>query len=125
MRFGGVIATTLRDGRVLMVGAVYCPSSPSCAGIERRISVVYDASVGFDFGPRLLDDRDGLFAIALPDSRVLFVGLHGYGKPAFAEVYDPGADAFVAAGRTDESWHALYSATLLPDGRVLFIFDAV
>lgn len=125
-RAGDVSATRLLDGRVLVAGGVDCPSNLAaptddpCAGVDRRVTVLFDpVTGGLDLGPHLNDDRVAGTAVALLDGRVFFIGTAGYHQPAIAEVLDPVSGRVESVGTTTARSSGDLRATLLDDGRVL------
>lgn len=104
-----VSATTLRGGRVLVVGGA--------------TAEVFDPATG-TFSPTGPMDTPRFFhtATLLADGRVLVVGGDSLEGPrnamALAEVYDPVAGTWSKAGAMSEPRQE-HTATLLPDGRVL------
>jgi len=120
-RFGHT-ATTLPDGRVLVVGGTQ-EDSPVAAEI-------WDPGTGtfLPSGTPLVERNWGHTATLLPDGRVLFVGgqsAAGIGtydmtlvELAVAEVWDPRTDEFTEAGAL-EIGRVFHTASPLPDGRVL------
>ncbi|MDA1036290.1 MAG: hypothetical protein O3B65_05350, partial [Chloroflexi bacterium] len=115
-------ATTLQDGRVLVVGG-----RSSATGTGLRASEVYEpltntwadlaassGSAGATLRPRL-----GHTATLLPDGRVLIVGGElGSGAELSAEVFDPGFSTFSAVEGVDFARQD-HAAVLMPDGTVL------
>ena len=100
-------ATLLPDGRVLVVGD----------GREGPSIEIYDPQSGSwsppPAGTWTHDGMDDL--IVLPDGRLLLLGVQG--SPA-TETYDPGSGTWVETAGMGRP-RAGYTATLLPDGRVL------
>ena len=107
---------SLRDGRVLAIGAVSDESSDAAVQAE-----VYDPATDTW---TLVGSPDSHYAptdaIEMSDGRLLVVGvLSGYdGQFPEARIYDPASDTWTPGG---EMAHARSAATLvpLPDGRVL------
>jgi hypothetical protein len=96
-------ATLLQDGRVLLVGAVeelYDPRTGSWSTVGGKVASCCEATL-------------------LADGKVLVLGID---TPSLdvtaASLYDPGAGSWTPAGRLGTQRLA-YTATLLPDGRVL------
>ena len=112
-------ATTLADGRVLVVGGC---TTDSCelGSHEGAVAELYDpGSRRFERSGRLREWRDDHTATLLRDGRVLVAG--GWGAErvlASSELYDPRTGAF-AAGPRMASPRAGGTATVLRDGRVL------
>lgn len=112
-------ATTLLDGRILLVGG-FAEGEVSLASAE-----LYDPDTG-TFGPAIAmsDARTFHDATLLADGRILVTGGDpkgwGYGGPflASAEIYDIKVGAFVATGPMLDKL-TNHTATVLPDGRVL------
>jgi Galactose oxidase, central domain/Kelch motif len=104
-----VSATTLRGGRVLVVGGA--------------TAEVFDPATG-TFSPTGPMDTPRFFhtATLLANGRVLVVGGDSFEEPrnamALAEVYDPVAGTWSEVGAMSEPRQE-HTATLLPDGRVL------
>jgi hypothetical protein len=109
-------ATTLADGRVLIVGGFTGEGMPPLAEAE-----LFDPRAGA-FGPAgsLATGRGGHVAVRLPDGRVLVAG--GWVGPrrytASAEIFDPATGAFTA-GPAMPGPRLGAAAVALPDGRVL------
>jgi hypothetical protein len=122
----GHTATVLADGRVLVVGGAHWVLD---AATRRSI-------IAGPFGAEILDPvsgrwelaatpkhlRLGHHAVRLLDGRVLVIGGDGQGVPlddrGTAELFDPAAGTWSATGGLLVSRTA-FTATLLPDGRVL------
>jgi Kelch motif len=125
-RGSDVSATRVLDGRILIAGGLDCPSilaeptGDPCAGVDRRITVLFDpATDSLSPGPRLNDDRVAGTAVALVDGRVFFIGTGGYREPGIAEVLDPVSGRVESVGTTTARLAGDVRATLLDDGRVL------
>ena len=119
-------ATLLPDGRVLVAGGV-----SSFATEEVLASAeLYDPITGtWTAAARLTVARHGHTATLLPDGRVLIAGGRGSGPEsggadsvelASAETYDPVRGLWTGTTAMPERRDA-YTATMLPDGRVLFV----
>jgi Tol biopolymer transport system component len=113
-------ATLLPDGKVLVAGGDN--DSPG-DGSGSHAAELYDPGTGtWTATGSMSTPRQNHTATLLPDGRVLVVGGYdpGGGQRAVAELYDPGSGTWTAArtmvttGRLDS-----FTATLLPDGRVL------
>ncbi len=113
-------ATTLVDGRVLLIGGFPGEGREPTAGIE-----VYDPETS-SFSPfgTLRTARAGHSATVLPDGRVLVVGGSGVDGAALdsVEVVDP-ATALVSLGPPLPEPRAAHDAVLV-DGRVLVVGGA-
>jgi hypothetical protein len=112
----GFTATLLPDGRVLAAGGV------DVADNTLGSAEVYDPAAGtWRLTGSLVEPRLMHTATALPDGRVLVVG--GMTDDFFmtttgsAEVFDPTADTWSAAGSIDARW--LHTATLTDEGKVV------
>ena len=117
-------ATTLRDGRVLVVGGFHDVRLQSSPGTG--LAEIWDPDTG-SFSPAgtLITERWAQTATLLPDGRVLVVGGIGHDPRinsddalASAEIWDPATDSFSATGslavaRSDAT------VRVLSDGRVL------
>ena len=109
-------ATLLQDGRVLVVGSK-----------EKRSAEVYDPSTG-SWSPAgsAAETRGEHAAAILPDGRVLVLGgsFDPYSGQATsrssAEIYDPSSNTWSSAGNMSDG-RFRFTATTLPDGRVLVV----
>jgi hypothetical protein len=120
-------ATSLADGRVLIVGG------SGHAGLA-RLAEVYDPDTGtFTAAGEILVARTGHTATSLPDGRVLVIGgLTDVGDPEdgltqptpVAELWDPATASFTAAGEL-LAGRLGHTATLLGDGTVIVIGGTV
>ena len=116
----GHTATLLPDGQVLVAGS-YINSGDPLATAE-----LYEPGSGRWTSARSMKSgRGGHTATLLRDGRVLVVGggaedtqLEGGPRSATAELYDPQTGRWTATGDMIEARTA-FTATLLPDGRVL------
>ena len=125
---GGLTATTLVDGRVLIVGEEVClvprvvgPSgNPQCEG-EAAATWIWNPDGSYVVGPDLHEQRHVHTATRLRDGRVLLVGNldWGFDTPESAEVFDPSTDTFTRVGEPKDYIIAGHAATLLGDGTVL------
>jgi hypothetical protein len=117
----GATATLLDDGRVLVAGGSKGDLVHFFSAAE-----VYDPSTGkFTATGSLLDARESAQAVRLADGRVLVIGgRQGYfdegGQLLLSRsgTYDPRTGRFTATGSMRYA-RVDFSATLLPDGRVL------
>lgn len=120
----GHTATLLRNGLVLIAGGyVLQGGGQHCLASAE----LYDPATGkFSITGSMGVARAGASATLLGDGRVLIAG--GYGidshgatiAVAWAELYDPGHEAFVATGSLNDARYR-QTATLLDDGRVLMV----
>ena len=115
-------ATLLPDGRVLVVGGWGADDVLASAEVWDPATATF-APTGSP--PR---GRFGHAATLLPDGRVLVVGGSGVddilaSTGASAEVWDPATGTFGPAGSLAEGRFG-FTATALPDGRVLVIGEA-
>lgn len=112
-------ATTLADGRVLVVGGC---TTPGCelGGNEGAVAELYDQEARrFERTGSLNEWRDDHTATLLRDGRVLVAGGWGVGGVlGSSELFDPRAGTF-AVGPRMGSRRAGMTATVLRDGRVL------
>ena len=124
----GVIATSLSDGRVLIVGGIACqvitlpnsspPTLPRC-GQSQQDAEAFDPSTGtFAAVGRIAGDRTFQSAVRLVDGRVLVVGASGLPSDG-AALWDPTTGAFTPAGQNIDARLGGQTATLLADGEVL------
>jgi hypothetical protein len=110
-------ATSLQDGRVLILGSSGGESSP-----DSRAAELYDPSTGtFERTGSMASVRGNHTATLLADGRVLVAG--GAGGPndtiyRTAELYDPRSGTFSPTSPMTDRRES-HTATLLPDGRVL------
>ena len=126
-------ATLLPDGRVLIAGGSISAGQgliPSSNGAE-----IYDPSTGtFAATGNMIGNHACQQANLLGDGRVLIAGGSVVGpedRVPNAELYDPATGTFAATGAYVTDTH-LYGfntcqgaeSTLLPDGRVLIVFEA-
>lgn len=115
----GHTATSLSDGRVLIVGGV------DNSGATTASAEIYDPGTGkFSATGSLGMPRADHTATILPDGRVLIVGgvsTGAYDDPApiSAELYDPKTGRFTPTGSMASRRWSGSAATLLEDGRVL------
>lgn len=108
-------ATTLRDGRVLVVGG-FANEENAAQSAE-----VYDpATERYSALPRMVTLRHSHTATLLPSGKVLIVGGYGAGTTTLtaAELFDPATNAFAATGSL-RAPHAGHIAVLLTNGKVL------
>jgi N-acetylneuraminic acid mutarotase len=104
-------ATTLLDGRVLVVGG------GKTDGPYLKVAEIYDPATGaWALAAPLTKGRAFHTATLLNDGRVLVIG--GKGKIKIAEVYDPATDAWTSVGETVDP-RSEHAAALLADGAVL------
>ena len=126
----GLTATTLTDGRVLIVRSDAClvatvASQPSghreCPNGQTASSFLWSPDGTAVVGPEVLESREWHTATLLPDGRVLLVGNTSWSidDPESSELYDPATNAFVRMDETLDLVGSAQTATLLPDGRVL------
>lgn len=113
--------TRLLDGTVLAAGGARVIHDPVTDIRAER----YDPASGFwtDAGDMVEARGAGHAATLLPDGRLLVIGgMYWTGDPSgsSAELYDPEAGSWTAAGRLNEP-RAEFTATLLPDGTVLIV----
>jgi hypothetical protein len=114
--------TTLKDGRVLIVGGLHYANNEADEVFLRSAEIFDPATGKFSRTGSLITAREHHTATLLPDGRVLIAGGdedNGDLKYlASAEVYDPTTGKFSATGSMTTA-RAYHTATLLPDGRVL------
>ncbi len=115
----GHTATLLHDGRVLIAGGASDDTT------RLSSAELYDPATGtFIATGSMTAARDYATATLLLDGRVLIVGgtVRQEGdidRPTTAELYDPATGTFIATGSMTAA-RDYATATLLPDGRVLF-----
>ena len=120
----GHTATTLQDGRVLVVGGRDSTCAFTCGQRTWRSAELYDPATGtFSPAGAPAQARFNHTATLLPDGRVLIAGgttpdLEGTDVSSLVEVYDPAANRFQTLG-TMLRPRASHTATLLGDGKVL------
>lgn len=118
-RFGHA-ATVLRDGKVLVAGSYVSNGFPLPS------AELYDPTSGrWTPTGSMTTGRGGHAAILLPDGRVLVVGggdedtsFEGGPRSSSAELYDPATGTWTKTRSMNEVRKG-FTATLLPDGRVL------
>ncbi|NTV72635.1 MAG: hypothetical protein HGA66_00300, partial [Holophaga sp.] len=120
----GHTATTLKDGRVLIVGGRDSTCLFTCGQRTWRSAELYDPATG-TFSPAGAPSqaRFNHTATLLPDGRVLIAGgttpdLEGTDVSTLVEVYDPATNQFLTLGALLRP-RASHTATLLGDGKVL------
>src|SRR5262245_7968846 len=109
----GHTATTLADGRVLIIGG----------GNENGAvndSEIYDpVSRKFSLAAKSLVARSAHTATRLDDGRVLIIGGRNHGNAlSSTEIYDPATGSFTDGPALNHA-RASHSATVLADGRIL------
>ena len=111
-------STLLADGRVLIAGGnIVCYiGPPSCLRPDR--AELYDPATGTFTATVSMTTAYAMGAVLLPDGKVLIGGYDITQTTASVEVYDPLTGGFNTAGKP-VTLTAVYSATLLNDGRVL------
>ncbi|WP_413575488.1 Kelch repeat-containing protein [Bdellovibrio sp. HCB290] len=109
-------ATTLADGRILVVGGTYQNApNPALASVE----VFNTLTSRWSNGPQLTESRSHHTATLLANGKVLVVG--GRSDLTFratAELYDSNTNSWSSANSMSVA-RASHTATLLQDGRVL------
>jgi hypothetical protein len=117
-------ATLLADGRVLVTGGEVATTGP--ARTTLRSAEIYDPATRSSRAiASMTTPRIGHSATRLRDGRVLMAGglspsASGGRVNETAEVFEPAAGAFRPVGQM-RSGGGIHSATLLADGRVLFV----
>jgi hypothetical protein len=119
----GHVATLLRNGKVLLAGGTVVGWT-FLADTE-----LFDpATNSFTATGSMLTARESHTATLLANGKVLIAGGHKGRRPSVtiyssAEIYDPAAGTFMAAGNMTRVRHK-HEATLLTDGRVLVVGGA-
>lgn len=127
----------LKDGRILIIGgATKVTESKGLIGVPQytnmvRNAILYDPTTGiFENGPSLGIPRAFHTATVLQDGRVLIAGGFGFISKSGSqrleslrsiEIFDPADDGLTVAPVNLAKARAFHTATLLPDGDVLFI----
>ena len=109
---GAHTAELLANGKVLIAGGL-----TGFTGGGVNSAELYDPSTGaFTATGSMLTNCcwAGTISSPLPDGRV-FIATEGN-----AEIYDPASGSFTLTGAYNTSVYAIYAATLLADGRILF-----
>jgi WD40 repeat protein len=132
----GHVAALLGDGRVLITGGEVdgAPATAPTAELYDPVTGAFtqtgDPAVARTSRPSIGVAGSRLaFALSLPDGRVLVAGgdplPDSYGstdvRPWSVEVYDPRTASFTTVVTRPEALPGLLSASLLSDGRVLFV----
>jgi len=124
----GHTATSLPDGRVLVVGGyAYDECDGYCFHYIADAEVWDPATASFGPAGSLVEAREGHTSTLLPDGRVLIVGGadgSGKGKGPSAEVWDPETARFSPAAGSLAKAGDVHVAALRPDGRVLLVGEA-
>ncbi|MEK7425793.1 MAG: kelch repeat-containing protein, partial [Actinomycetota bacterium] len=116
-RTDGHTATLLRDGRVLVAGG------STQSGIHPSADIYNPATGQFLFNGAMVMPRQFHAATLLGDGTVLLASgttVNGLSTPT-AELYDPVANVFRRTLTDMLRGHADYTATSLPDGRVVLV----
>jgi hypothetical protein len=111
---GAHTADLLANGKVLIAGG-RVPGATDWRGVNS--AELYDPSTGaFTAAGSMIPGCcwAGTISSLLPDGRV-FIATEWN-----AEIYDPAAGSFALTGAYNTSVYAIYAATLLADGRILF-----
>lgn len=116
-------ATVLQDGRILVVGGVNAAS-----GVLGTTRIFNPQTWSWAAGPSINFPRYSHTATMLRDGRVLIVGgSDGVREMRLAEVFDPATNAWTMTSQFTPFGNDLggprlgHTATLLPDGKVLFV----
>jgi len=113
---GGVVATLLRDGKVLVTGNGELPTGNGSAQVFDPTHGTWTAT------GRMINPRHSHAAILLPDGKVLVVG--GHVVPDFptdsAELFDPVTGTWTATANMHIP-RELINGFLQPDGKVLVL----
>lgn len=106
-------ATTLADGRALVVGGYDSTGNPA------RSAEIFDpADRSWTATTSMLHSRARHAAVHLVDGRVLVVGGEGVARYETAEIYDPSSEEWTPAGKMSTPRMG-FAAVRLTDGRVL------
>jgi hypothetical protein len=122
-RFGHT-ATLLPSGEVLVAGGtIDGPSAPVFAGGNNTATVeLYNPQTdAWSDAPAMNAERANHTATRLGDGRFLFEGGRVNGTTPEAEVYDPATGSSIVAASTRAWARWRHTATLMPDGTVLFV----
>ena len=115
-RSSGYPVTLLQDGRVLVTGGSFQPRRGIAAEAPIRNVEIYDPSASeWTRVADMNDARANHTAVLLQTADVLLVA------GGELQIYDPGADMWESAGNLTYPRDAYYTATVLPDGRVLIV----
>lgn len=118
-------ASPLANGKILLAGGFDGDAKKALSSL-----LVYDPKNGLvtALAPKLAEARFEHTATVLKDGRVLLIGgVCDNAKPCDvvnAELYDPMSDTIASAGSPAVGVHS-HTATLLQDGRVLFVGGAL
>ena len=120
----GLTTTTLQDGRVLVAGGAW--TAPGSGDTSVATAELFDPRAGtFTRTGDMTTRRSNHTAILLADGRVLVIGgrRRATARPALfsAEIYDPSTGQWSQVGSMNVR-RAIFTATLLRDGRVLVAF---
>ena len=116
----GHTATLLPNGKVLVTGGF---NSFSSDGVDLDSAELYDPATGrWSLTGNLKTDRTWHTATLLPSGQVLVVGVRCCDDTArkSAELYDPVTGTWSSAGQLNIGNTGNATATLLPNGKVLF-----
>jgi hypothetical protein len=120
-------ASLLPDGKVLIAGGDTLSGENILRGLTA--AEVYDPSTGtFTATSEMIHGRECTKAHALSNGKVLLSGGWDFDHVPDAELYDPTAGSFAKAGayatvRRASSLCSGAASTLLPDGRVLIVWE--
>jgi hypothetical protein len=112
---GAHAATLLTSGKVLITGG----AGGEPVGLLSSAELYDPATRAFSAAGAMHSPRMFHTATALRDGKVLILGL--VGGPDQAELYDPGSGTFAPIDPPSWPGASNPTATLLPDGRVLFV----
>jgi len=123
-------ATLLPSGQVLIAGGWngHAPDALDDPPWDPLEIELFDPAAGrFSVAARMSATRSGHQAVELGDGRVLLLGgippiqnLHdGTPHPRYAEIFDPARSQLVAGPEGIGTVQSRYTATMLPDGRIL------